>query len=416
MPEAVIVAAARSPIGRAQKGSLASVRPDDLAETTIAAALDQVPELVPSTVEDLLLGCAEPHDKQGGNLARRIAVQLGLDSVPGTTVNRFCSSSVQTRGLAFHAIKAGEGDVLISAGVECVSRYRSFAGAGAEAEDVINPRFADARELTAKYAATNEPWTDPRARGLLPDIYINMGQTAEHIATLRGISRYEQDEFAVRSQLLASQARDNGFFDHEITPIQLADGTLVTHDDGPRPGTTIEKLSGLQPVFRTNGTVTAGNCCPLNDGAAAVIIMSESRARELGITPLARIVSTAISGLSPEVMGLGPVEATRAALSRAGMQVSDVDLFEINEAFAAQVIASYQELASTRPLSTCTAVPSHWATLRHDRRPNHDHPAQRTTRHRRPDRCRNHVRRRAAKAWPSSSKALADPTEKRHAT
>ena len=344
MSEAVIVATARTPVGRAFKGSLAGVRPDDMAAFAVDAALAKVPQLDRSEIDDLYLGCAEPRDEHGGNMARRVAVQLGLDTLPAVTVNRFCASSVQTARMALHAIRAGEGDVFLSAGVECVSRYVGFGAAGVDPAETHNPLFADAERRTAKYAETNDTWHDPREDGLVPDIYVAMGQTAEHVATARGVSRAIQDEFGVRSQNLAEEASKAGFFAREITPYPLADGTLVGTDDGPRFGTTLEKVAGLDPVFRPSGTITAGNCCPLNDGAAAVVIMSAERARQLGITPLARIVSTAASALSPEVMGLGPVEASRQALRRAGMSMADVDLVEINEAFAAQVIPSAEDL------------------------------------------------------------------------
>jgi acetyl-CoA C-acetyltransferase len=344
VPEAVIVATARSPLGRAMKGSLVDVRPDHLAATIVQAALDKVPGLDPRTLDDLMLGCAEPEAKQGVNMARRVAVALGYDSLPGTTVNRFCASSVQTSRMAFHAIKAGEGHAFVSAGVECVSHYPAFSGAGAGREEFLDPAFDEARARTEATAASNQTWRDPREDGLLPDVYIAMGQTAENLATSRGISRAEQDEFGVRSQNLAEKAIADGFFDREITPVTTPSGTVVSRDDGPRPGVTLEGVSGLRTVFREDGTVTAGNCCPLNDGAAAVIIMSDTRAAELGLTPLARIVSTGVSGLSPEIMGLGPVEASRRALALAGMTVDDMDLVEINEAFAAQVIPSYQDL------------------------------------------------------------------------
>jgi acetyl-CoA C-acetyltransferase len=344
VPEAVIVATARSPIGRAMKGSLVDVRPDHLAATIVRAALDKVPGLDPRTLDDLMLGCAEPEAKQGVNMARRVAVSLGYDTLPGTTVNRFCASSVQTSRMAFHAIKAGEGHAFVSAGVECVSQYPAFTGAGAGREEYLDPDFDEARARTEATAASNQAWRDPREDGLLPDVYIAMGQTAENLATSRGISRAEQDEFGVRSQNLAEKAIADGFFDREITPVTTPSGTVVSRDDGPRPGVTLEGVSGLRTVFREQGTVTAGNCCPLNDGAAAVVIMSDTRAAELGLTPLARIVSTGVSGLSPEIMGLGPVEASRRALALAGMTVDDMDLVEINEAFAAQVIPSYQDL------------------------------------------------------------------------
>jgi acetyl-CoA C-acetyltransferase len=343
MPEAVIVATARSPIGRAGKGSLASIRPDDLAVQIVTAALAKVPQLDPADVSDLILGCGLPGGEQGFNMARVVAVLLGHDQLPGTTVNRYCSSSLQTTRMAFHAIKAGEGDVYISAGVECVSRFGR--GSSDSWPDTHNPAFSDARRRAERIAAGEAgPWHDPRQDGLMPDIYIAMGQTAENVAALRGITREQQDEFGVRSQNLAEKAIANGFWQREITPVTLPDGSVVAADDGPRPGTTIEKVAALKPVFRPDGTVTAGNCCPLNDGAAAVVVMSDVKAAELGLTPLARIVSSGVTALSPEIMGLGPVEASRQALARAGMAIADIDLVEINEAFAAQVIPSYTDL------------------------------------------------------------------------
>jgi len=343
MPEAVIVATARSPIGRAFKGSLASIRPDDLAVQLVSAALAKVPQLRPEDIDDLMLGCGLPGGEQGFNLARVVAVLLGHDQLPGTTVTRYCSSSLQTTRMAFHAIKAGEGDVFISAGVECVSRFAHGSSDGWP--DTHNQAFAGAEARTAAGAAEGAPsWHDPREDGAVPDIYIAMGQTAENLAQIRGVSRAAQDEFGVRSQNLAEKALANGFWQRDITPVTLPDGTVVAADDGPRPGTTLEKVATLQPVFRPDGTVTAGNCCALNDGAAAVVVMSDIKAAELGITPLARIVSTGVTGLSPEIMGLGPVEASRQALGRAGMTIDDIDLVEMNEAFAAQVIPSYTDL------------------------------------------------------------------------
>jgi len=343
MPEAVIVATARSPIGRAFKGSLTGIRPDDLAAQMVTAVLAKVPQLDPADIGDLILGCGLPGGEQGFNMARVVAVLLGHDHLPGTTVNRYCSSSLQTTRMAFHAIKAGEGDAYISAGVECVSRF--VKGSSDSLPDTKNPRFGDA-ENRAERASTGEagPWHDPRADGQLPDVYIAMGETAENVAQLRGISREQQDEFGVRSQNLAEKAIADGFWQREITPVTLPDGTVVTADDGPRPGVTIEKVAALKPAFRPNGTVTAANCCPLNDGAAAVVVMSDVKAAELGITPLARIVSSGVTALSPEIMGLGPVQASRQALARAGMAIADIDLVEINEAFAAQVIPSYTDL------------------------------------------------------------------------
>ena len=342
MPEAVIVATARSPIGRAFKGSLTSIRPDDLTAQIVTAALAKVPQIDPAHISDLILGCGLPGGEQGFNMARVVAVMLGYDSLPGTTITRYCSSSLQSTRMAFHAIKAGEGDIYISAGVECVSRFGKGSSDGAP--DTKNPVFAGAEARAAEMAKGGFTWTDPRTDGKVPDIYIAMGQTAENVAQIRGISRAAQDEFGVRSQNMAEKALANGFWQRDITPVTLPDGSVVSADDGPRPGTTIEKVSQLQPVFRPDGTVTAGNCCPLNDGAAAVIVMSDVKAAELGLTPLARIVSTGVTALSPEIMGLGPVEASRQALGRAGMTIDDVDLVEINEAFAAQVIPSYNDL------------------------------------------------------------------------
>jgi acetyl-CoA C-acetyltransferase len=343
MPEAVIVAAARSPIGRAFKGSLREMRPDDLAATVVRAALDQVPQLDPEAIDDLLLGCGQPGGESGFNLARVVAVRLGYDHLPGATITRYCSSSLQTTRMAMHAIRASEGDVFISAGVETVSR--AVKGNSDTLPDPENPGFADAKARTATAAAGDGPvWHDPREDGAPPDVYTAMGQTAENVATLRGVTRAEQDEFAVRSQNLAEQAITDGFYAREITPVTLPDGTVVDTDDGPRPGVTLEAVSQLAPVFRPDGTVTPGNCCPLNDGAAAVVVMSEHTARELGIAPLARVVATGLSALSPEIMGLGPVQASRRALANAGMTIDDVDLVEINEAFAAQVIPSYRDL------------------------------------------------------------------------
>ena len=342
MPEAVIVATARSPIGRAVKGSLATMRPDDLAVQMVRAALDKVPALDPREIDDLMMGCAQPAGEAGYNIARSVAVQLGYDYLPGTTVNRYCSSSLQTTRMAFHAIKAGEGDVFISAGVEAVSRFG--VGAADGAPNSKNPIFAEAQARTASQAEGADSWTDPREAGHLPDVYIAMGQTAENVALHTGITREDQDRWAVRSQNRAEEAIKSGFFAREISPVTLPDGTVVTTDDGPRAGTTYEGISGLKPVFRPNGTVTAGNACPLNDGAAAVVIMSDTKAKELGLTPLARIVSTGVSGLSPEIMGLGPIEAIKKALGNAKMELSDVDLYEINEAFAVQVVGSARAL------------------------------------------------------------------------
>ncbi|NUS44358.1 MAG: acetyl-CoA C-acetyltransferase, partial [Mycobacteriaceae bacterium] len=343
MPEAVIVSAARSPIGRAGKGSLKDVRPDDLAAQMVRAALDKVPQLDPAQIDDLMLGCGLPGGEQGFNMARVVSVLLGQDNLPGTTVTRYCASSLQTTRMALHAIKAGEGDVFISAGVETVSRFAK--GSSDSWPDTHNPLFADAEARTASTATTGaSEWIDPRTLDVVPDVYIPMGQTAENLALLKGVTRQEMDEFGVRSQNLAEKAIADGFWAREITPVTLPDGTVVSADDGPRAGVTYEAVSQLKPVFRPDGRINAGNCCPLNDGAAALVIMSDTKARELGITPLARIVSTGVSGLSPEIMGLGPVEASKRALALAGLSISDIDLVEINEAFAAQVIPSYKDL------------------------------------------------------------------------
>ncbi|MGS2589778.1 acetyl-CoA C-acetyltransferase [Streptomyces hebeiensis] len=343
MPEAVIVSAARSPIGRAFKGSLKELRPDDLTATVVQAALAKIPELDPRDIDDLMLGCGLPGGEQGHNLGRIVAVQLGMDHLPGCTLTRYCSSSLQTSRMALHAIKAGEGDVFISAGVETVSR--SVNGSSDGMPGTHNPLFADAEARTAAVAASEGGgWHDPREDGLVPDAYIAMGQTAENLARFKGVTRQEMDEFGVRSQNLAEEALKNGFWQREITPVTLADGTVVTKDDGPRPGVTMEGVQSLKPVFRPDGLVTAGNCCPLNDGAAALVIMSDAKARELGLTPLARIVSTGVTALPPEIMGYGPVEASKQALARAGLTIDDIDLVEINEAFAAQVIPSYRDL------------------------------------------------------------------------
>jgi acetyl-CoA C-acetyltransferase len=343
MPEAVIVSTARSPIGRAFKGSLTGLRPDELAATIIQTALAKVPALRPEDIDDLMLGCGLPGGEQGYNMGRVVAVRMGYDFLPGTTITRYCSSSLQTTRMAFHAIKAGEGDAYISAGVEMVSRF--VKGNSDSLPDTKNEFFADAEARSAKLAeGGSDSWSDPRDSGDVPDVYISMGQTAENLARIKGVSRQEMDEFAARSQNLAEKAIANGFWEKEITPVTTPDGTLVSADDGPRPGVTVEGMAGLKPVFRPDGLITAGNACPLNDGAAAVIVMSDTKAKELGLTPLARVVATAVTGLSPEIMGYGPKEAIELVLRRAGKTVADIDLFEINEAFAAQVIPSYKDV------------------------------------------------------------------------
>ena len=340
MPEAVIVSTARSPIGRAFKGSLKDERPDDITSQIVQAAMAKVPELAPADVEDLMLGCGSPAGEQGFNMARVVAVMSGLENVPGVTVNRYCSSSLQTIRMAAHAIKAGEGDAFISAGTEFVSRYGNGASDGGNAANLSV--FGDAIARTAKRAEGGaETWS---ATPGLPDIYIAMGQTAENVAQIENVSREAMDEWGVRSQNRAEAAIERGFFENDITPVTLSDGSVLAKDDGPRAGVTVEGVSGLKPVFRPDGRITAANACPLNDGAAAVVVMSDTRAAELGIKPLARIISSGVTGLNPEIMGLGPIEACRQAMARAGMSIEDIDLVEINEAFAAQVLPSADQL------------------------------------------------------------------------
>ncbi len=337
MAEAVIVATSRTAIGRAGKGGLVDARPDDLSAFVIDDVLGKVPELPRDQVEDVIWGTAQPGGEQGYNLGRVAGVLAGLDA-PGTTVNRYCSSSLQTIRMAAHAIMAGEGDAFVSGGVECVSRFQF----GAADTGPHNPRFAEAEGRTAdRTGEGTDAWAAPAG---LPDIHIAMGQTAENVAQHKGVSRQAQDEWGVRSQNRAEAAQARGFFEREITPYTLPDGSVFAQDDGIRAGTTYEKVSQLAPVFRPDGTVTAGNACPLNDGAAAVVVMSATRAAELGIKPLARIVASGVSALNPEIMGLGPIEAIKQALGRAGMTPDDIDLFEINEAFAAQVLPSADEV------------------------------------------------------------------------
>jgi acetyl-CoA C-acetyltransferase len=326
--DAVVVAYGRSPIGRAGKGSLVNVRPDDLAAHVTDKVLQKVPQLDRTTIDDVICGCGLPAGEQGFNIGRVVSIMARLD-VPGTTVNRYCSSSLQTSRMAYHAIKAGEGEAFVSVGVECVSRY---VHGYADQPDAQNPRLL------------------PGNAEEYPDIYIAMGQTAENVADREGITREEMDRYAVKSQTLAVKARDDGFFDREIIPVPLPDGGTMGRDDGPRPNTTMEVLATLKPAFREDGRVTAGNSCPLNDGAAAIVIVSGRKAKQLGLQPLARIVATAVSALEPEVMGLGPIEASRRALARARMTMDDIDILEINEAFAAQVIPCARALG-VDPLS-----------------------------------------------------------------
>ena len=321
MPEAVIVAAARTPIGRAGKGSLADVRPDDLLAFAISEAVAQVPELDTNEIVDVMVGCGFPQEKQGMNLARRAALLAGLPKrVPGTTVNRFCASSLQTARMAFHAIKSGEGDVYVAAGVESISQVDGYP----KDTDELHPKLV--------------------GEGAIANVYIPMGMTAENVADQYDVSREDMDRYAQQSQERAVAAQESGFFARELSPYTKEDGTVVSADDGPRPSSTLEKLAELQPAFRPDGRVTAGNACPLNDGAAALVITSEERAAELGLKPRARIVSTAVTGLDPEIMGVGPIDAIRVALGRAGMTIDDVEVMELNEAFAAQVIPVCREV------------------------------------------------------------------------
>lgn len=342
MPEAVIVSAARTPIGRAGKGSLKDERPDDMAAQVIRQALEAVPQLSGERIDDILLGCGSPGGEQGFNMARVVAVLLCRDDLPGVTVTRYCASSLQTTRMAMHAIRAGEGDVFVSAGVESVSSY--VRGESDSWPGTMNPAFDDARARSRTRADRGSDWHDPRQSGWLPDVYVDMGQTAENVAAACGITRREMDDYALRSQERARDAAAAGMWDVDITPYVRADGTTVTTDDSPRPATTAEALASLSAAFRLGGSVTAGNACPLSDGAAALIVMSDAKARELGVQPLARIVSTAVSACSPEVMGLGPIEASRRALELAGMASADVDQFEVNEAFAAQVLPCQREI------------------------------------------------------------------------
>jgi acetyl-CoA C-acetyltransferase len=313
----VIVSTARTPIGRARKGSLVDARPDDLAAFAVDAALQGVPELPREEIVDVMIGCGFPQERQGMNLGRRVALLAELpETVPGTTVNRFCASSLQTIRMAFHAVKAGEGDAFVAGGVESITQVDGY------------PK--DAEELHPKLFGDDAP---------IANVYIPMGLTAENVAERWDVSREDMDRFAQRSQERAVAAQDSGFFARELTPW---DG--VAADDGPRRGSTLEALAALEPAFKPGGKVTAGNACPLNDGAAAVVVMSEERARELGIEPRARIIASSVSGVEPEIMGVGPIEAVRKVLHRAGMTIDDVDVMELNEAFAAQVIPVCREL------------------------------------------------------------------------
>jgi acetyl-CoA C-acetyltransferase len=313
----VIVSTARTPIGRAAKGSLVDARPDDLAAFAVRAALGKVPGLPEGEIVDVIIGCGFPEQKQGMNLGRRVALLAGLPhTVPGTTVNRFCASSLQSIRMAYHAIKAGEGEAFVAGGVESISQVNGYP----KSDDELHPAlFGDDAPIA--------------------NVYIPMGLTAENVAERWGVSRDDMDRFAQQSQERAVAAQESGFFGREITPYEG-----VESDDGPRASSTFEKLQSLEPVFKPGGTVTAGNSCPLNDGAAAVVVMSESRARELGLTPRARILASSVTGVEPEIMGVGPIEAVRRVLAYAGMTIEDVDVMELNEAFAAQVLPVCQEV------------------------------------------------------------------------
>ncbi len=322
MAEAVIVSVARTPVGRAKKGSLVGDRPDDLMAFAIKEALAKVPEVDPGEVVDVMIGCGFPEAKQGMNLGRRAALLAELPQhVPGTTVNRFCASSTQTIRMAFHAIKAGEGDVFVSGGVESISQVDGY------------PK--DMEELHPSLFGDDAP---------IANVYIPMGMTAENVAKKYGVERDEMDRFAQRSQERAVAAQERGFFDWEISAYTNSEGTVVEKDDGPRASSSFEKLQTLAPAFDPNGVVTAGNSCPLNDGAAAVVVMSAERAEQLEVTPLARIVASSVSGIEPEIMGVGPIEAVRKVLKQAGMSIGDIDVMELNEAFAAQVIPVCREV------------------------------------------------------------------------
>jgi len=320
MPEAVIVDAVRTPIGRAVKGSLKEVRADDLAAVPLRALIDRNPQVDFAETNDVMMGAARGDGDQGYNVGRNAALLAGIDHhVPACTLNRFCASSLQTIRMAFHAIKVGEGDQYVAAGVESVSN----AGGGAPVP--YHPKL-DGSENS------------------LYDVYIPMGQTAENVAERCNVSREAQDEWAVISQTRAVAARDDGHFDREIVAVTTPDGTEVTKDDGPRPGTTMEALANLKPAFREDGSVTAGNSCPLNDGAAAVLVMSDEKAAARGLTPRARIVASTVAAIRPEIMGLGPIPAIRAVLKTAGLTIDDIDVVEMNEAFAAQVVPCRDEL------------------------------------------------------------------------
>ncbi|QGU08773.1 3-ketoacyl-CoA thiolase (plasmid) [Corynebacterium occultum] len=335
--DAVIVAYQRTPFGRARKGTLANERPEDLARAAVGAVLSTVPSLDDGSLDDFYLGTAVPEGAQGDNIARRVAVLSGMDQLPGATVNRFCASSLEAVAAGARAIKADDGDVYLVGGVESTSTTPPLTTSP-------YPGMEEAASRTKKLLDSGEQWCDPRQMGEVPDLYVPMGATAEFVAKMTGTTRRDQDEWALMSQQRAARAIEQGFFEQEILAYERADGTVIRTDDGPRPGTSMEGLEGLRPVFLEGGTVTAGNASPLNDGASAAVLMSARCAGELGITPLARVLGTATTGLSPEIMGLGPVEASKKVLQRLGMTIKDIDLIELNEAFAAQVVPVVRQL------------------------------------------------------------------------
>jgi acetyl-CoA C-acetyltransferase len=337
--DAVIVSYRRTPIGRARKGSLAGMRPEDLAVAAIRGALSELGPIDAIGFADAYVGCAMPQGAQGDNIGRRAIVLAGMDAVPAVTVNRFCASSLQATAMAAQAVKAGDGDAFLVAGVESTSSTPPVV-------ESAYPGFSEAARRADDIFEANRQWEDPRDRGQLPDIYISMGKTAEFVARQTGTTRQDQDEWALESQLRALRAIESGYFAREIVPVTLDGGAVVGTDDGPRPGTTLETLAGLKSVFHESGTVTAGNASPLNDGASALVVMSARRAGELGLTPLARILGSAASALSPEIMGLGPVESCRRLLERLGLSIGNIDIIELNEAFAAQVVPVVRRLGA----------------------------------------------------------------------
>lgn len=337
--DAVIVSYKRTAFGRARKGALGSERPEDLALAAVRGALAEVPPLNPDDFDDFYLGTAVPEGAQGDNVARRIAVYGGWDSLPGATINRFCASSLQAVAAGARAIRAGDGDAFLVGGMESTSSTPPTSAN-------LHPSHHSPSERADRLFESGDDWTDPRDDGLLPDVYIAMGKTAEFVAHITGTSRHDQDEWALESQRRAAAAIDVGFFEREIVPYTRADGIVVSADDGPRPGTTLDGLGALNPAFHVAGTVTAGNASPLNDGASAAVLMSAAKAHQLGLTPLARVLGAGASALSPEIMGLGPVGATQKVLGRLGLTISDIDLMELNEAFAAQVVPVVRELGA----------------------------------------------------------------------